>query len=275
MSSECPYCGAVNEFRTSEYGPHPINGCTCMRDAIGGAAAYDGGYRPQRCNKCNQLVFFIRHNGGCIYVNDMGWPWPKHECYMSRGDEQFITDVEFIWSKYGHDSRIGVVVRRRPGDIRGSESIFIAVSFAGGIGMCFNVHRLGAPRLGSAVVYISQDAVSELRTLEDRSIRVIKSGLAAALLGLPASFPKDGIAPARSRARSSAWPSPVMSPLPVPNRGKPICHKCHQSMSSSVLEAHIEACDGSDLQVICYYCRRQVTSRRYVRHLNKCPGYKR
>ena len=33
------------------------------------------------CPICNDDVYFIRHNGGSIYVDDLGWPWPKHKCF--------------------------------------------------------------------------------------------------------------------------------------------------------------------------------------------------
>jgi hypothetical protein len=26
-------------------------------------------------------VFFIRHNGGSVWVDELGWPWPKHACF--------------------------------------------------------------------------------------------------------------------------------------------------------------------------------------------------
>lgn len=38
--------------------------------------------RPTRCPKCDKDVFFIRHNGGSVWVDPpLGWPWPKHGCF--------------------------------------------------------------------------------------------------------------------------------------------------------------------------------------------------
>lgn len=40
------------------------------------------------CPECRQEVFFIRHNGGCVWVDPpLGWLWDKHDCfYRSRDD---------------------------------------------------------------------------------------------------------------------------------------------------------------------------------------------
>lgn len=34
------------------------------------------------CPKCNCDVFFVRHNGGSVWLDPpLGWPWYKHECF--------------------------------------------------------------------------------------------------------------------------------------------------------------------------------------------------
>lgn len=37
--------------------------------------------RPTHCPTCGADVFFIRHNGGSVWVDELGWPWPKHGCF--------------------------------------------------------------------------------------------------------------------------------------------------------------------------------------------------
>lgn len=39
--------------------------------------------RRTQCPKpdCRRWVYFIRHNGGSVWVNELGIPWPKHECF--------------------------------------------------------------------------------------------------------------------------------------------------------------------------------------------------
>src|SRR6266581_2790501 len=37
--------------------------------------------RPTTCPVCRGSVFFLRHNGGSVWLDDLGWPWPKHACF--------------------------------------------------------------------------------------------------------------------------------------------------------------------------------------------------
>ena len=36
---------------------------------------------PSNCPVCGARVFFIRHNGGSVWLDDLGWPWPIHPCF--------------------------------------------------------------------------------------------------------------------------------------------------------------------------------------------------
>ena len=33
------------------------------------------------CPVCQADVFFVRHNGGCVWIDDLGPPWPRHGCF--------------------------------------------------------------------------------------------------------------------------------------------------------------------------------------------------
>lgn len=33
------------------------------------------------CHVCGAGVFFVRHNGGSVWFDDLGYPWPKHPCF--------------------------------------------------------------------------------------------------------------------------------------------------------------------------------------------------
>lgn len=46
--------------------------------------------RPTTCQYCGSKVYFIRHNGGTVWLDELGWPWPKHECFdSSNGNEGY------------------------------------------------------------------------------------------------------------------------------------------------------------------------------------------
>jgi len=80
MSKEvCQFCGIEIEFRTIKGKPVPLHptGSTCPGKRL---------YRDEErdvchltsCPKCGDPVYFIRHNGGCAWFDDLGKPWDKH-----------------------------------------------------------------------------------------------------------------------------------------------------------------------------------------------------
>ncbi len=36
------------------------------------------------CRECGKRCHFVRHKGGCVLLDDLGWPWPKHPCFAER-----------------------------------------------------------------------------------------------------------------------------------------------------------------------------------------------
>jgi hypothetical protein len=49
---------------------------------------------PTKCPKCGDAVFYIEHNGGSVWFDDLGWPWPKHGCF----DDEPATCHFAAWS---------------------------------------------------------------------------------------------------------------------------------------------------------------------------------
>jgi len=37
-----------------------------------------------------RLVWFVQHNGGFWWFDDLGWPWPKHPCYKAASESKKI-----------------------------------------------------------------------------------------------------------------------------------------------------------------------------------------
>jgi len=36
---------------------------------------------PSKCPICGASVYFVRHNGGNVWLDSLGPPWPKHACF--------------------------------------------------------------------------------------------------------------------------------------------------------------------------------------------------
>jgi hypothetical protein len=65
---------------------------------------------PSPCPRCGALVFFVRHNGGSMYFDELGWPWPKHACF----DEDEV--AEWVAATRAQNDQLAVVRRVLPRD---------------------------------------------------------------------------------------------------------------------------------------------------------------
>ena len=48
----------------------------------------DGFCKPSTCRVCGASVFFVRHNGGSVWFDALGKPWPKHGCFDTHDVQQ-------------------------------------------------------------------------------------------------------------------------------------------------------------------------------------------
>lgn len=70
------------------------------------------------CPHCKQPVFFIRHNGGSVWVDELGPPWPKHPCFEQNTNENckfssWANEVNEI-----PDQSLALVMRREANSTR-------------------------------------------------------------------------------------------------------------------------------------------------------------
>lgn len=96
MIDRCRFCGRQIVFRHEggqvrpihiegggwcegyESRPKPLQGIRTFRFAF----ESHNFCHPTKCPKCKRRCFFIRHNDGSVWVDKLGWPWPKHECFL-------------------------------------------------------------------------------------------------------------------------------------------------------------------------------------------------
>ena len=95
----CEECGDQIVFRTlaGHVAPIHVNRGACGSGPLRTLGAqrefWDDFCKPSRCPLCRAAVFFIRHNGGCVWVDELGWPWPKHGCFAAAGAPRLLDSV--------------------------------------------------------------------------------------------------------------------------------------------------------------------------------------
>jgi len=119
----CTHCGDTVTFRY-------INGRCIPLHSTGSCGNSSGGtftdftkdhHAPQSacyltsCPICRAAVFFVRHNGGSVWLDSpLGPPWPKHGCFIDEqpnprhplGSAEHVSTSE---SKAAHGDSAGVI----------------------------------------------------------------------------------------------------------------------------------------------------------------------
>lgn len=62
------------------------------------------------CRRCGQAVFFVRHNGGSVWFDSLGWPWPKHPCHEEERHAIALRRRLNELRATGQSERFGVVL---------------------------------------------------------------------------------------------------------------------------------------------------------------------
>jgi hypothetical protein len=115
---------------------HPA-GCTCGWGGDGHSGSSSGGFgsytigcfswqhrgenfcRPTTCPRCGSEGYFVRHNGGSVWFDKLGWPWPKHCCF---DDDRFGIQLRRLFKELqrnGSGHVFGVIIETettRPGE---------------------------------------------------------------------------------------------------------------------------------------------------------------
>lgn len=96
----CEFCGEQLIFRVIDGTTVPLHprGSQCVGKSL---------YRTENlhrccitdCPKCTRSVYFVRHNGGSVWLDDLGWPWPKHGCF-DQPSHRLPTKWEELGTQY-------------------------------------------------------------------------------------------------------------------------------------------------------------------------------
>lgn len=82
MTERCVFCGSEIRFRVIRGHTVPLH--AGKHDCVGRQLyqrELEDVCHPTSCPKCSVRVYFVRHNGGSVWFDDLGQPWPKHGCF--------------------------------------------------------------------------------------------------------------------------------------------------------------------------------------------------
>ena len=79
----CSFCNGRIIFRKSLSGitiPIHLDNTSCETARFGSQPEF---CQQTQCPKCGKSIYFVRHNGGSVWFNELGKPWEKHSCMIS------------------------------------------------------------------------------------------------------------------------------------------------------------------------------------------------
>lgn len=128
----------------------PVRSLWCYRD--------EDFCRPTSCPKCGADVFFVRHNGGSAWFDELGWPWPKHGCFDDETSQGLRSTLVSGSARQG-SAVFGVVIETvatRPGRggrivVRCSDGTTIDAEFDTSLNLAWLVGQLVTVQRGEGL----------------------------------------------------------------------------------------------------------------------------
>jgi hypothetical protein len=203
----CNQCGQPVDFRYVDGVCRPIHasGACPAADrrewAVGGSGGVSGRsqswkYReccvPSRCPKCRHDVFFVRHNGGAVWFDELGWPWPKHACFDG---ERGQTSLDWIFQRQGERDCLepfGTIIKVVHFSDRSLSAKLLAISVSNRSGACLRVDPRSPLRCGDIVVLEEQND-NDVVLRDGKGTTHAAKVISPATLDLTPQFLKTGV----------------------------------------------------------------------------------
>lgn len=259
----CRYCGYEIVFRHVAGVVTPIHtdgGGWC--DGRGGGSgtrtyrhAGESLCRPSTCPRCGGAVFFIRHNGGTAWLDELGPPWPKHACFEDQSSEQPFGHFRSLQLDGSSDLLLGQVVRLLCSGERTFARTYLALDCSRGRRHCIVVGGLHPQFLGELVLV--HEHPTDPRVL---GITAITAGKIEAL-----------------EAKGDCDPGMLELPMAwcdlagaAPTQGQLERPKMYQLVQKSSPSSAASRRHGRSMMMPCPKCG--VLVRKLQRHLRRCPA---
>lgn len=115
--------------------------------------------RPTHCPECGADVYFIRHNGGSVWVDELGWPWPKHACFDKPTEPTYSFSTWTAKSSGLTNPRLGIIVRITNEQETGEPRINIRLPDASRVEVVLRWTPPDSDLLGALVVFSKEDSL--------------------------------------------------------------------------------------------------------------------
>jgi hypothetical protein len=240
---------------------------------------------PSRCPKCGDWVYFVRHNGGSVWVDELGWPWPKHACFSQDPAPAWHTHLHRHTADSGRDvcffGRLNpaAVHTAAPGRAPGAVELTLDADARGVLHLA--AESPGGPAirpgcLGAADLERMRLVLADLRVIPIISVDSLrcKAGLHHSVprarldqLGVPV-FEFGQRPAATAPAVVARLHAPHRAPGPHPRRKVPL-QPVLPAQRAVVAPAAKEPASAPEGWGVCPQCNTKVLSRNLKRHIRR------
>lgn len=190
----------------------------------------DGFCRATSCPKCGDDVFFVRHNGGSVWFDELGWPWPKHGCFA---DSACHASIDWALENVHCEATgggFGIVVKRLVFADRSFRARVVAIALSNQTGICVRVQSDAPIECGDVVTIADRTTTAMILTSEfgtkhkarvigpgaiDLNARFIDTGRIGDLRGRKKPPRRARLTAEKSRRVVEGKPANELTPCPV------------------------------------------------------------
>jgi len=116
--------------------------------------------RPTHCPECGEDVYFIRHNGGSVWVDPpLGWPWPKHACFDKPNEPTHAFSTWSAKSSGLTNPKLGMIVRISNESETSEPRIEIRLPDASRVTVVLRWTPADSDMLGALVIFSKEDSL--------------------------------------------------------------------------------------------------------------------
>lgn len=189
--------------------------------------------RPTKCPHCGEEVFFVRHNGGSVWFDSLGKPWPKHRCF---DESSYQTSLRFILpvSEAIQSPNLGLVIRIKnqpPGFFARIDVYLMVVKCENGEFVFVHINGIKEPDtvIGSLVIVSRHDRKIYLNG------KVIRNVFHFHIGKNEKDGPKTGMTP--DATSITIWEPPISPHKPEPHKPEP--HKPDPAYSKELVQCEM------------------------------------
>jgi hypothetical protein len=131
-------------------------------------------------------VFFVRYNGGSVWLDALGVPWPKHACYYNKPSAPAASS--WLGDSVTTDAWLGIIARKVTEPSASKTLCAIGVLGLDGKGKVLSISPRPPTPCGELVALVKDSTGTWLARVGGGRVRVVAQDINPSVLNLTKAF---------------------------------------------------------------------------------------